>query len=127
MKERYQVRLPFKKDHEPLPDNFSLCQSRLASLLKCPSLRPEISKHYDNIIQEQLKPGITEPVEQGVHSGMGKVHCIPHHEVIRVDKETTKPHVVYDTSAQAGRSTPSLNDCLYSGPPVSREIFMTLS
>jgi len=31
---RYQIRLPFKKDHELLPDNFALSKSRLASLLK---------------------------------------------------------------------------------------------
>ena len=68
------------------------------SLLKRLNLKPEVLKHYNDVIQDQLKQEIIEPVE-GVNSGVGKVHCIPHHEVIRVDKETTKLHVVYDASA----------------------------
>ena len=39
--------------------------------------------------------------------------------MIRVDKETTKLPVVYDASARAGRNSPSLNDCLHAGPPLS--------
>ena len=123
---RYQVRLPFKEDHELLPDNFVLCKSRLASLMKRLNLKTEISRHYNDVIQEQLKQGIIEPVEQGVNNGVGKVHYIPHHEVIRVDKETTKLRVVYDASARAGRNSPSLNDCLYAGPPLSPYIYDVL-
>ena len=94
-------------DQELLPDNFALCTTRLASLLKRLSLRTEISKHYSDVIQEQLKQEIIEPVEKGVNSGVGKARYIPHHEVTRVDKETTKLRVVYDASARAGRNSPS--------------------
>ena len=90
------------------------------------NLKTEISRHYNDVIQEQLKQGIIEPVEQGVNNGVGKVHYIPHHEVIRVDKETTKLRVVYDASARAGRNSPSLNDCLYVGPPLSPYIYDVL-
>ena len=85
---RYQVRLPFTEDHELLPDNFAPCKLRLASLLKRFSLKPEVSRHYNDVIQEQLKQGIIELVEQGVNSGVDKVHYIPHHEVIRVVKQS---------------------------------------
>ena len=54
----YQVRLPFKEDYELLPDNLALCKSRLASLLKRLSLKTEILKHYNDVIQEQLKKRI---------------------------------------------------------------------
>ena len=47
-------------------------------------------KHYDDVIQDQEKQGIVEPVEQGTNNGVGKVHNLPHHEVIRVDKDITK-------------------------------------
>ena len=119
VEKRYQVWLPITEDHELLPDNLALCKSRLASMLNRLSLRTEISKHYNDVIQEQLKQEIIEPVEQGVNSGVARVHYIPRHEVIHVDKKTTKLHVVYDASAQAGRNSPSLNDCLYAGPPLS--------
>ena len=69
VKGRYQVRLPFKEDHGLLPDNFALRKSRLASLLKRLSLRlDEIAKHYNDVIQQQLKEGVFEPVEQAVNS-----------------------------------------------------------
>ena len=120
---RYQVRLPFKEDHDLLPDNFSLCKSRLVSLLRHLSVKPDVSRQYNDVIREQLKQGIIEPVHQGTTNGVGKVHYIPHHEVIRVDKETTKLRVVYDASAKLQRTTPSLNDCLYAGPPLSSLIY----
>ena len=105
---RYQVQLPFKEDHELLPDNFALCKSRLVSLLKRLNLKPEVLKHYDDVIRGQEKQGIVEPVEQGTNNGVGKVHYLPHDEVIRVDKDTTKLRIFYDASARSGRNTPSL-------------------
>ncbi|XP_068692506.1 uncharacterized protein [Montipora foliosa] len=120
---RYQVRLPFKEDHDLLPDNFALCKSRLVSLLRRLSVKPDVSRQYNDVIREQLKQGIIEPVDQGTTNGVGKEHYIPHHEVIRVDKETTKLRVVYDASAKAQSTTPSLNDCLYAGPPLSSLIY----
>ena len=55
---------------------------------------------------------------------VGKVHYNPHHEVIRVDRETTKLRVAYYASAREERTTPSLNDCLYAVPLLS-PLFMT--
>ncbi|XP_068680553.1 uncharacterized protein [Montipora foliosa] len=122
---RYEVRLPFNEDHDLLPDNFTLCKSRLVSLLRHLCVKPDVSRQYNYVIREQLKQGIIEPVDQGTTNGVGKVHYIPHHKVIRVDKETTK-RVVYDASAKAQSTTPSLNDCLYAGPPLSSLIYDTL-
>ena len=118
MEGRYQVQLSFKEDHE-----LGLCKSRLASLLKRLNLKPKVLKHYDDVIRDQEKQGIVEPVEQSTNNGVGKVHYLPHHEVIRVDKDTTKLRIVYDASARSGRNTPSLNDCLYAGPPLSPLIY----
>ena len=48
------------------------------------------------------------------------MHYLPHHAVIRQDKSTTTLSIVYDASA---RSTgPSLNECLYTGPPLHKKI-----
>ena len=122
-KEDIKVRLPFKEDDDLLPDNFALYKSRLVSLLRRLSVKPDVSRQYNDVIREQLKQGIIEPVDQGTTNGVGKVHYIPHHEVIRVDKETTKLRLVYDASAKAQGTTPSLNDCLYAGPPLSSFIY----
>ena len=112
------MRLPFKEDHDLLPDNFALCKSRLVSLLRRLSFKPEVCRQYNDVIREQLKQGIIEPVYQRTTNSVGKVYYIPHHEVIRVDKETTRLRVTYDASAKAQSTTPSLNDCLYAGPPL---------
>ena len=45
---------------------------------------------------------------------------IPHHAVIREDKQTTKMQIVYDASAKT--QGPSLNDCLYAGPTFGQNI-----
>lgn len=45
---------------------------------------------------------------------LGRVHCLPHHAVVRRDKSTTKLRVLYDASAKC--DGPSLNKCLNKGP-----------
>ena len=72
---------------------------------------------YDDVIQDQLKDGVIEKVNKEEYSPPGQVHYLPHREVIRYDKDTTKLRVVFDASAKA--NGPSLNDCLYVGPPLS--------
>ena len=52
---------------------------------------------------------------------VGNVHYLPHREVVREDKNTTKIRVVYDESAKGPRT--SLNDCLHTGPSLNTLIF----
>ena len=113
---RYEVKLPWKEYHTTLPDNYTLCQRRLKSLTQRLQSE-EITQEHDAVIQDQLDKGIIEKVENSEkpHPGPGKTHYLPHHPVIRRDKETTKLRVVYDASAKMN-GNPSLNDCLYSGP-----------
>ena len=73
------------------------------------------------LIKEQIKEGIVEVVPDPWAPVVEKVHYLPHHGVIRDDKQTTKLRIVYDASAKEGG--PSLNDCLYAGPPFGQFIF----
>ena len=60
---RYEVNLPRRDQCLSLPDNLSLSQKRLLSLLKCLRREPSVLKDYDSIIQQQIKLGIVEVVE----------------------------------------------------------------
>ena len=72
---------------------------------------PELLKQYDKIIRDQLDQEIIELVPA---DSQGPIHYLPHHGVVRADKDTTKLRVVYDASSKM--SGPSLNECLYKGP-----------
>ena len=78
-------------------------------------------REYDATIQDQINKGIIEVVPNSEIS-LGKVHYLPHHAVIRRDKETTKLRVVYDASSSRSGG-PSLNDCLYTGPKFNQNVF----
>ena len=49
----------------------------------------------------------------------GERECyLPHKAVIRETAESTKMRIVFDASAKASPVSPSLNDCLETGPPL---------
>ena len=79
---------------------------------------PEVLKEYDDIIQEQLRSGIIEKLPNPEVETRNKegVHYLPHHAVIRQNRETTKLRIVYDGSAKSAGQERSLNDCLPVGP-----------
>ena len=116
---RYQVSLPWKEFHQPLPDNYALSIKRLQGLLCRLRQDPEILKEYDRTIKDQLEKGIIEAVPDG-ESQPAQTHYLPHHPVVRQDRTTTKLRVVYDASAKS--DGPSLNECLHKGPKFNQLI-----
>ena len=116
---RYVVSLLWKESELSLPDNYEISLRRLNSLSRRLKKSPELLKKYDSIIREQLALGIIEPVDESKE--FSREHYLPRHSVIRRDKSTTKLRIVCDASA---RSTgPSLNEYLYTGPPLHKKIF----
>ena len=95
------MRFAFRRDpYLSIPDNLLLSQRRLLSLLKRLKRDPDILREYNAIIQQQLKAGIVEVVESKNDLSSDRIHYLPHHAVIRRDKETGKLCVVYDASAK---------------------------
>ena len=100
MKEgKYEVHLPWKESHSLLPDNYDLCRKRLTGLLQKLKKSPDHLRYYNVMIQDQLRKGIIEPVTDPDQFVEGKLHYLPHHAVVRTDKQTTKLRIVYDASA----------------------------
>ena len=118
---RYEVSLPWKQFHQPLPDNYSLSLRRLHNLLKHLRQNPALLTEYDCIIQDQIERGIVEDVPVS-EARSAHTHYLPHHAIIRTDHDTTKLRVVYDASAKLN-GKPSLNDCLLIEPKFDQRIF----
>ena len=121
---RYEVSLPFKEEHPTIPDNCLVAQKRLSSSLARLKSKPDILQQYDDVIKDQLNSGVIELVDKSRDQEVipGTVHYIPHKEVVKEDRTTTKLRVVYDASAES-QNEPSLNDCLLPGPALTPLIF----
>ena len=116
----YSVSLPWKQELDTIPDNYMLCKRRLYGQLKRLKKTPELLKQYDGAIKDLEADGVIENV-RGTHE-VGLVHYLPHREVIRDDKDTTKFRIVHDGGAKTKNGV-SLNDCLEKGPCMLPKIF----
>ena len=76
---------------------------------------------YNQVICEQIEQGIVEVVPHPNESKGCCVHYLPHHAVVKHDKDNTKVRIVYNASARSGAGT-SLNDALLVGPKFNQRI-----
>ena len=118
----YETGLPWKGNHPQLKDNREGSLRRL-SALRNRLEKKEITERYAAVIEEQIEQGI---VEEAPKQAKGIEFYIPHKEVIRANAATTKLRVVYDASAKPSPQDPSLNDCLYPGPPLQNKMWEVL-
>ena len=72
------------------------------------------------MIMDHIRDAIVDVVKNPSQMS-DKVYYIPHHAVIRTDKQTMKLRIVYDASAKVNGL--SLNECLYTGPSLGQNIF----
>ena len=116
--ERYVTKLPFKPDHDCLPDNYKICEIRLNRLESDKNLLCD----YDAIFKEYEMNKIIERVSDNeIAKESGKTHYLAYRPVVRKDKETTKIRAAFDASCPNNRLF--LNDCLSLGPNLLSKIF----
>ena len=118
--ERYRVTWPWKEDKSCLPENRELAFGRIKSLVKKMKSNSQLVDKYDAIIQNQLQLGIIERVTSNERDTTK--YYIPHHAVINPDKTSTKVQIVYDASAKIKKGQRSLNECLYPGPTMLKDL-----
>ena len=116
---KYHVRLPWKPDCQPLPNNYRMALGQLYSLHSNLSKFPGRVDAYHAVLQEQLSQEFIELVPDA--QVIANSHYIPHHAVLK-KSETTPLRIVYNCSARAGKDLPSLNDCLIKGPCMSEKL-----
>lgn len=70
------------------------------------------------VIDEYLEMGHLQKCED---QDDRHIQYLPHHAVVREDKDTTKLRVVFDASAR-GTNGHSLNDCMMIGPVLQPDL-----
>ncbi|XP_070546929.1 uncharacterized protein [Ptychodera flava] len=80
-------------------------------------LTPDLLKVYNNILIDQQSRDFIEEVDD---DDKANGHYLPHRSV-KKDSTTTPIRVVYDCSCRQSDS-PSLNDCLQTGPPLLNDL-----
>ncbi|GBM93989.1 hypothetical protein AVEN_82387-1 [Araneus ventricosus] len=103
--------MPWKEDHESLPDSYELSLKRLDYTTK----KIGYLEAYHQVSEGWLLEGITKNPPKGELSS-SYAHYLPSHPVIK-DKSSTssmKIRPVFDASAKT-HNHPSLNDCLEIG------------
>ncbi len=118
----YETGLPWRGNHPPLLSNKSGSMQRLQSLERRLQ-RKNFTEDYSTVIEQQKQQGIVEPAS---NEAIGKEFYLPHKEVVRESAQSTKLRVVYDASAKPSPESPSLNDCLYAGPPLQNKVWQIL-
>ncbi|GBN37214.1 hypothetical protein AVEN_67585-1 [Araneus ventricosus] len=105
---RYEVSLPWKGDHLPLPSNKEIAMKQLETSTR--KLHHEnLFTAYDGVFKKWAS--LDDPVESSCRHNE---HYLPHRPVVK-QHGMTKVRPVFDASARQVGS-PSLNQCLESGP-----------
>ena len=120
----YEVRLPCKRDHPKLENNYAQALKRLESIERKLKRDPEKAEAYTTAINQHVKKGFAEEVVD-LTSGNESVRYLPHHAVFSADRQTTKCRIVFDASAREQDSV-SLNDCVLPGPALQPNLASVL-
>lgn len=118
---KYIVKLPFNTQHPKSSEGNTreIAKRRFEQLERRFSKNKKLQQEYTKVIKEyiQLKHMEQVPVEEIRNKSV----YLPHHAVIRSDKETTKTRVVFDASCK-GTNGISLNDELLLGPVLQDDL-----
>ncbi|GBO44085.1 hypothetical protein AVEN_126128-1 [Araneus ventricosus] len=117
---RYETKLLWKDDQSQLNNNYEIAKKRLFNLNDKFKRDKNLYLNYKEIIQQQLKDGIVEYANCEPNNTCPG-YFMPHHAVIREQKETTKVRICFDASSKS-KGQVSLNDLLYSGPNLNPEL-----
>ncbi|XP_063616099.1 uncharacterized protein LOC134789421 [Cydia splendana] len=117
---RYVVRLPFREEPPVLPrDSREIAVKRWMSLERRLDKNPKLKQDYNDVLQEYIDLQHMTKVDDEERAE----NCVylPHHAVVRDDKQTTRVRVVFHASC-AGTNGVTLNDALLVGPTLQEDL-----
>lgn len=121
---RYKVRLPFKEfDTLPCLNNQSerIALHRFNLLEKKLQKNDTLKEEYKKVIDDYIDQTHMEQIKQREDINKNNTVYLPHHAVVKQDRETTKVRIVYDASCK-GVNNISLNDTLLVGPKLQDDL-----
>jgi hypothetical protein len=68
-----------------------------------------------------MKQRIVQLVEDPNKTEGDRIHYLPHHAIVKIERATTKVRIVYDASSKS--KGPSLNESLHVGPKFNQKFF----
>ena len=115
----YETGLPWRGNYPELPTHKQGSLRHLSSLTR-KLQRINLTDSTMPLYESNSKIDVVEVAPEEI---VGKEFYVPHKAVIRETAETTKMCIVYDASARATPESPSLNECLYPGPPLQNKLW----
>ena len=121
---RFVVHLPFKHNFPDIGDTYAQAFRRFTLLESRLLKNPTLYSAYSDFMKDYVDSGHMSKVP--LNTPKPPISCfLPHHCVIKPESVSTKLRVVWDGSARGSKGI-SLNDTLYSGPKLQKDIFSLL-
>lgn len=119
---RYIVKLPFRNDSPQTPEGNTkeIAIHRFLQLEKKFKKSPDLKREYTKVIKDYINQNHMEKIPEREKDTKLSVY-LPHHAVIRNDKETSNTRVVFDASCK-GLNNISLNEELLVGPQLQEDL-----
>ena len=113
---RYQVSIPWIPGSKLTATNEQQSRTRLYNVNKKLAKDEKLKQEYEKIIDDQLTNGV---IKRSPEKPSGeRVYYMPHKPVVRKDVATTKVRMVFYASSKPHPLSSSINDCMYTGPPL---------
>lgn len=115
---QYWVKLPWKINKPHLPNNYRIAMGQMYSLVR--NLKKKnLIESYQKVLDEQLQLQFIEEVHNAQPTDL--CHYLPHNGVQK-DSITTPLRIVFNCSSRANTESPCLNDCLMTGPSLTKKL-----
>ena len=113
---RYEVNVPLIPGQHLPRTNLEPSRKRLVNVCKKIDRDEKLKKDYEEIIEKQLESGIIETAPEEPTGE--RVFYMPHKPVVRDEATSTKVKMMLDASPKPPSNTNSVNDCMFTGPPL---------
>lgn len=118
---RFQVRIPFKTYPPDLGESYFKASKQYQHLEARFNREPDLAEKYHEFLEEYLKLNHMAP-DSAFSDNPPLRYYVPHHAILRPSSTTTKLRVVFNASAKSENGK-SLNECMFAGPKLQKEIF----